>query len=311
LRTALVTALALAAALTGCSSGRPHAVPTPAGRKPTASRRRATAPPLPAAKGAGTVREVLIPGTVSGFHARPALVYLPPAAATGARLPVLEVLHGTPGGPRDWMTHGRIPAIMNAFAASHGGRAPIVVSPDINGALWADSECVHSPRGGDVETYLTVDVPNWLLAHTPASPNHHEWAIAGLSEGGTCAMMLALRHYPDFRAFGDISGLARPTVGDRDAPQRTITKLFGGSRTAYDEHDPLWLLPRHHYPGLAGWFACGSSDAAVLADQKTIAPIARAAGLTVHDEVVPGRHTWLVWSGELQQMLPWLWELIA
>jgi S-formylglutathione hydrolase FrmB len=308
LRAVLVVAVALTAGLAGCTSSASHARMPATGRRAPAARR--STPPRGGTT-SGVLRTVVIPGSTSGFRARPAMVYLPPSAGDGRRLPVLELLHGVPGSPADWVQHGHVAATMDAFAARHGGLAPIVVIPDINGSLRADSECVRSPRGGDVERYLTVDVPRWAVAHLPASPDRRDWAIGGLSEGGTCSIMLALRDYPAFRAFADLSGLARPTVGDRDNPPATIRQYFDGSRAAYDEHDPLWLLGHDRYPGLSGWLGCGAGDVAVRRDQRSVAAAARAAQVSVHDEVVPGRHSWQVWAGELQRLLPWLWGLIG
>src|SRR5690242_17987148 len=53
----------------------------------------------------GQVSEVSIPAPVSGFVARPGWVYLPPAYLSGVRaqLPVLVLLPGQPGDPRDWL----------------------------------------------------------------------------------------------------------------------------------------------------------------------------------------------------------------
>jgi S-formylglutathione hydrolase FrmB len=199
----------------------------------------------------------------------------------------------------------------DAFARTHGGRAPLVVMPDINGARRQDTECVRTPSGGDVERYLTVDVPRWIAGHLPVTRNHRRWAIAGLSEGGTCAMMLALRHRREFAAFGDLSGLARPTVSDRDDPGRTVRVLFRGSTSDYDRHDPLWLLSHHRYPGLSGWLACGALDRSVRIDQQAVTALARRARITVREDVVPGGHAWKVWRAELRKMLPWLWSLVG
>lgn len=256
------------------------------------------------------VRRVSIPGTTSGFRARAAYVYIPPGTHVGDHLPVLELLHGVPGGPADWIVRGRLRAALDEFAAAHHGHAPIVVLPDINGARRVDTECVRAPDGGDVEQYLTVDVPRWVATNLPATSDRRHWAIAGLSEGGTCSTMLALRHYRQYRAFADLSGLARPTVGDRDDPQRTVQVLFDGSVRAYHQHDPLWLLRRHRYAGLSAWFGCGRLDRAVRADQDSVSDAARKAGIAAYDEVVAGGHTWQVWRTELHKLLPWLWAII-
>lgn len=52
----------------------------------------------------GEVSKVAIPGAVSGFAAREAEVYLPPAylSTPRARLPVLVLLAGQPASPTDW-----------------------------------------------------------------------------------------------------------------------------------------------------------------------------------------------------------------
>jgi hypothetical protein len=84
----------------------------------------------------GAVSEVPIPGTVSSFVARPAWVYFPPAYLSSPRavLPVLVLVAGQPGTPRDWLDGGRLVATMNAFAAAHSGLAPVVVVPDSLGS---------------------------------------------------------------------------------------------------------------------------------------------------------------------------------
>ena len=84
-----------------------------------------------------------IPGTRSGFAARTAQAYLPPIwfARDRPKLPVVMLLHGTPGAPTDWTDGGLAPATADAWAAQRGGVAPVLVMPDINGSLDGDSEC--------------------------------------------------------------------------------------------------------------------------------------------------------------------------
>ena len=312
-RVVLLTALAFAAALTGCTASGAHSRPVaaPSSRRTSGSRRAPAQGTAPAAPLPARVHRVRIPGGPSRFAARPALVYLPPDARPGARLPVLELLHGLPGQPSDWVTRGDLQPTLDAFARAHGGRAPIVVLPDINGAQRVDTECVRTPAGADVERYLTGVVPRWITAHLPATRDHRRWASAGLSEGGTCAITLALRHRREFAAFADLSGLARPTVSDRDDPRRTVRVLFGGSTTAYDRHDPLWLLSHRRYPGLSGWLACGALDRSVRLDQDALAGLARRARITITEDVLPGGHSWQVWRTELRRLLPWLWRLVG
>jgi S-formylglutathione hydrolase FrmB len=257
----------------------------------------------------GQVIALDLPGTTSGFAARQAVVYLPPAWSARPRpaLPVIMLLHGTPGDPTNWTDGGDAQTTADAWAAQHGGTAPVLVMPDINGSLTADSECVDSPLG-KVETYLTVDVPAAVQQRLGTAAPGKQWAVAGLSEGGSCAIMLALRHPDLFAAFGDYGGLAGPRVGDtNDDTATTVTQLFGGSPQQFAAHEPADLLAAQRFPGTGGWFQVGTGDAEPLAATQRLAPLARAAGVQTCVVTMPGLgHTFDVWSAAFRQSLPFL-----
>jgi S-formylglutathione hydrolase FrmB len=258
--------------------------------------------------GHGTVVSLTIPATTSGFGARPAEVYLPPAWSTPRQppLPVLLLLHGTPGDPTDWVEGGQAQATADAWAAGHGGVAPVLVMPDINGTLTGDTECVDSP-GGNVETYLTVDLPAAVVKDLETQAPGATWAIAGFSEGGTCAIMLALRHPDLFATFGDFSGLVGPRVGEtNDDTADTVAQLFGGSAEEFAAHEPTELLRTTRFPRTGGWFQVGALDAEPAAATGQLLPLAEAAGVATCLVVVPdGDHTFDVWSAAFRQSLPW------
>jgi S-formylglutathione hydrolase FrmB len=261
------------------------------------------------APSAGAVlREVSIPSS-DGFRPRPAFLYLPPAAVRDPdrRLPVLELLHGTPGQPVDWIKLGGLMRTVNAFATAHDGEAPIIVMPDLNGAFRADSECIRTADGKDTETYLTTDVVHWVRSRYARAVGQERWWVAGLSEGGVCSLMLALRHPQLYSALGDFSGVASPIV-EHFSQLASDRRLYRGDRQDQREHQPLWLLAHGTFVGLPAWFECGTRDRVVAAQQATIVAAAHTARLDVHAEVVPGRHGWAVWSAALQSLLPWLWS---
>jgi S-formylglutathione hydrolase FrmB len=259
--------------------------------------------------GHGTVVPLTIPGTTSGFVARQAQVYLPPvwSAPKQNPLPVVLLLHGTPGDPTDWVEGGRAQATADAWATKHGGVAPVLVMPDINGTMTGDTECVDSPLGR-VETYLTVDVPAAVHADLGTLPPGPGWAVAGLSEGGSCSIMLALRHPDLFATFGDFGGLAGPRVGETNADTAsTVAQLFGGSPQEFAAHEPADLLASTRFPQTGGWFQVGAADAEPLAAIQQLAPLASAAGISTCLVVVPdGGHTFDVWSAAFRQSLPWM-----
>lgn len=263
-------------------------------------------PVMRAALASGSLRRVAIPPTTSHFRTRTPLVWLPPAARShpSERFPVLELLVGTTGAPAQWEDRGYLTRRMSAVAAQHHGRTPVVVVVDENGFATTDSECVDR-RHGDVETYLTVDVPRWIRAHLPVKAGRGNFAIAGLSEGGTCALMLALRHPSVWQTFDDISGLARPTVGEDDDRARTIRLLFGGSAAAFDAHDPTYLLRKHRYPTTRGELYYGTSDRKVVRDVRVLLPLLRRAGVGTRVAAQSGAHSWTVFGGGLSSFLGW------
>ena len=116
---------------------------------------------LPPAAAHGKVYSVDISNTASGFRARTAAVYMPPAALsdTPPELPVLVMLAGQPGNPDRVFSASGIAAILDQYAKAHHGLAPIVISPDQNGDNTVNSLCADTTKVGRAETYLTVDVP--------------------------------------------------------------------------------------------------------------------------------------------------------
>jgi S-formylglutathione hydrolase FrmB len=242
------------------------------------------------------------PATVSHFVHRPGSVYLPPAYFTPARskLPVIIMLAGTPGGTAQWPVSGKATATADAYATTHHGQAPILVFVDENGSATGDTECVNGPRG-DAETYLTVDVPAFLTQRLGVTRVADRWAIAGFSEGGTCALDLTLVHPNLFHHFVDLAGDDRPTLGN---PQRNRTVLFGGSATALRNHDPDHLLLAHRYKDVSCWFAAGVDDNRHLVGARRLALEASRAGLRVHLFTGISGHNWQFASAAFAEVLP-------
>lgn len=252
----------------------------------------------------GAVTETAIPGTVSRFPARQARIYLPPAyfAEPRPELPVLVLLAGQPGGTDDWLVGGKLTETMDAYAAGHRGRAPVVVLADGTGGWFDDPLCVDSHLG-NVATYLSIDVPAWVRTHLQVDPNPREWAVGGLSYGGTCALQLATTRPDLYPTFLDMSGQAEPILEDKAA---TIRDVFGGDPEAFARDNPADLLTRNRYPDSAGAFVVGLDDSDSRPALEQLTPMARTAGMDVHLTEVPGGHSFAVWSAALEKEMPWL-----
>jgi S-formylglutathione hydrolase FrmB len=260
----------------------------------------------------GFTIQIPIPGKQSHFIARDAFVWVPPVwvADEKVKLPVVELLIGTPGAPSDWTRAAMADITARKFADTHNGKAPIIVMPDENGSFSGDTECVDSRRG-NAETYITVDVPEFMRTHFNAQKGKGSLAIAGLSEGGMCSLMLTLRHPTEYVAFADYSGLTSPTVTEAVDPPVAIRELFGGSQAAYNQHDPLYLLRQQKFPATAGWFEVGTADSAPLAAQRALVPLARNAGILTCAVEVPGEgHDFTLWERAFRESLPFMsWRL--
>jgi S-formylglutathione hydrolase FrmB len=253
---------------------------------------------------AGVVTEVTIPATRSGFAARPAWLYLPPAylSRPRAQLPVLVLLSGQPGSPDDWLDGGQLAQRMDAFAAAHDGLAPVVVLPDHLGAPLNNPLCMDS-RLGNVATYLSVDVPAWIRDTLQVDPRPTGWAIGGFSNGGTCSLQMAVTAPQVYPTFVDVSGEAEPTLGDRAT---SVQAAFGGDEAAFAAVNPLDVLAQRQFPDTAGYLVAGQQDTVYLPQAQRVFAACQAAGMDVQLHVLPGGHTFEVWGPGLEQALPWL-----
>lgn len=260
--------------------------------------------PLP---GHGSLARVDIPATAGGFRPRSAWVYVPPAwfGPDRGSLPVIELLHGTPGSPSDWPRKGEAQLTADRYASRHHGVAPVLIMPDINGSEHGDSGCVNG-RLGDIDTYLSRDVPEWAVRTLGVSSDRSRWAVGGLSEGGTCSVNLALRHpdrYSAFLAFSAADHLAEPGK---------FSALFSGGPAevakAAQAYDPTSLLAKAKTtPPMRGWFSVGSDDGSTTTDTETMAALGRSTLTEVKLVVVPGMgHEWSLWTESFSDAVSWL-----
>ena len=250
------------------------------------------------------VAELPIPGVRSGFSARSAQLYLPPAYFASPRplLPVLILLPGQPGSPSDWVHGGRLTSTMDAFASAHAGLAPVVVVADENGGAFDNPVCLDS-RLGNAATYLAVDVPDWVRTHLQVDPAPTSWAIAGISSGGTCALQMATNYPAVYPTFFDMSGDSEPTLGDR---AQTVDAAFGGDDAAFTRVNPADLMRVRSYPESSGLFVTGVDDTDGIAAQRSVCSAATAAGMRTRCVEVSGGHDWSVWSAALSDEMDWL-----
>lgn len=278
----------------------------------------------------GSVVQVDIPNTASGFKHRSELVYLPPqwfATKPPPKLPVVMMIAGEFNTPADWLRTGNAATIADDFARSHGGNAPVLVFVDVGGSFNNDTECVNGVRG-NVADHLTKDVVPYVISNYGVSPSSANWGTVGWSMGGTCAVDLTVMHPELFSSFVDIAGDMGPNAGTHD---QTVARLFGGNSAAWAEFDPSTVIAKHGtYQGVSGWFSistdapaqyhgAGGDDAIGLGgrdgagnpgDQTqaaySLCALGRANGIACSVVETTGRHDWPLATQVFAASLPWL-----
>jgi enterochelin esterase-like enzyme len=267
----------------------------------------------------GRVSTIDIEGTTSHFDARPAVLYLPPAALVPhpPKLPVLLVLPGRPAPPawsyppsvrpadlpdppQDWFGLGGLADLLDGYAAAHQGLAPVVVAADPFG-IGPDNPLCADSATGNAASYLTRDVPAWVRAHAPVRAG--PWAVAGYADGGTCAVQLALRAPQLFGSFVDLAGPAEPTVGSH---QLTVAHVFGGDERAFARINPADIVALQRFPQLSGFLAAGRDDVPYNEQTRTMWAICQRGGIATQFYSTRGGHDWSAWRDGMALSLPWL-----
>jgi poly(3-hydroxybutyrate) depolymerase len=220
----------------------------------------------------GKMGSVTIPNTLSGFHARPAGLYLPPAALVPnpPALPLVIMMMGQPGNTDPAFIGG----ILNVFASRHEGLAPIVVVADQLGNPAIDTLCLNTSRYGNVETYITRDVVNWARSHLHILQDPAHWTIAGYSNGGECAIYFGAK-YPNI--WGNVIDISGEAYAGSEQPNEVAADVFHGDWAAYEKTWPVSILGSRSYRDSEGIFTVASDDLSYRLQAATVARAARAA----------------------------------
>lgn len=258
------------------------------------------------AVGRGRLMRVLLPGQRSGIN-RSGYVYLPPQydqpAYSRYRFPVVELFHGSPGEPGDWVGPLRIVRVLDAMLAHRLLGPMVVVMPQIDGSRYQD--CVDGRFGAD-ETYLATDVPADVRVRFRVSADPAQWGLGGYSSGGYCSANIAMRHRSSFGAAASMDGYFRAVDGPAAAAL--------GSAQAAAANSPLLVaraLSADVHPIPAFWISVGTGDAMDLAEARAFVDALHGieqVGIAIERGA---GHNFYAWSAALPTMLAWLWQQLA
>src|SRR5260370_5515129 len=98
----------------------------------------------------GYTASLTVPGQLSHVAARTVYVYFPPQyfqkPYSCYRFPAIELLHGFPGQPEDWITVVGVTTMMRDLIGAGLARPAVLVMPDANGGRGGSFRCRNHVR---------------------------------------------------------------------------------------------------------------------------------------------------------------------
>jgi len=225
----------------------------------------------------------------------------------------MELIHGQPGGPQDWITVVGVTRAFDHLLVDRLARPAVLVMPDANGGDRISLQCLNQVGGPQDLTYLAVDLPAQVARMLRVSRPGPAWAVAGYSEGGFCAANMALRYPHRYGFAGVLSGYFTPLDNQLAGSGRPVSP-FGGDGRLRDANTPLDELP--NLPAAAViprfWLGAGAADGQdVLSAERfwqELRPRQPDAPLTL----TPGSgHTMTTWRAQIPSMLTWMTPRLA
>jgi poly(3-hydroxybutyrate) depolymerase len=269
----------------------------------------------------GYLFETVVRGRLSRIS-RTVYIYLPPQyflAKYGTyRFPVIEMLHGSPGNPEQWVSPMNILPTLDDMIASRQADPAVLVMPDTDGGKKYALQCLNAAGIQDA-TYVAVDVPNFVAANYRVQPPGRAWGVAGLSEGGFCAANLALQ-YPDrFGYAGVISGYFVPVtdqVPSAKHPGAAAVPVvpFAGNPELRRKNTPSLYITQLPAGTLIPQFflAAGQQDAPDVQAAESFRQEAQLYQANVPLVLIPNAsHDANAWRGALRPMFSWMTPQLA
>jgi poly(3-hydroxybutyrate) depolymerase len=247
-------------------------------------------------------------GSASGIT-RAGLIYLPPqyreSAFRNVRFPVLELLHGYPGRPSDWIYALHLTSIVDREIALRRLGPMVMVMPAVSSGNSAQ-ECVNSARAQD-DTFLTTDVRSDIVGHFRVSSDPAEWGLMGFSSGGYCAANLAMRHRSMFGSAASLDGYYQAVDGP-------AAKVLGQDPALVAANSPVTeasQLNSGSLPIPSFWLSVGTGNADDQRQAKlfasTMSPVENVTLVTLPKQ----GHNFYAWQAVLPTALNWSWQQLS
>jgi enterochelin esterase-like enzyme len=234
------------------------------------------------------------------------IIYLPPSYGSSSRqrYPVVYLLQGCPGQPRDWLVKGRVHdtiehlllsrrapemILVMAEGSGPGGRFDCTLYMNrIDGAYPAESSLIN-------ELVPLVDQRFRTIARREGR------ALLGVSSGGFAALNLGVRHPDRFAVLASHSGFFRAA----DDP-REVRRVLDNDARAWQANSPadrIAAVPHSLAPHV--FLNDGTADPELTVN-KQFARQLQELGIDHTLRVTRGRHGWTYWRRNLPYSLMWV-----
>jgi len=244
-------------------------------------------------------------------------VYLPPQyfqpAYRAYRFPAIELIHGQPGVPQDWITVVGVTRAYDRLLAGRLAKPAVLVMPDANGGDRISLQCLNQVGGPQDLTYLAADLPAQIARLLRVAPPGRAWGVAGYSEGGFCAANMALRYPQRYGAAGVLSGYFAP-LDNQLAGSGVMVSPFGGDDRLREQNTPsdelltlpaATVLPRF-------WLGAGAADSQDVASAESFWQELQLRQPGAPLILTPGSgHTMTTWRAQVPSMLSWMTPRLA
>jgi enterochelin esterase-like enzyme len=243
---------------------------------------------------------------------RSVYIYLPPQyfepQYKDYRFPVIELIHGQPGEPQDWINVVGVQVTLDNLVNQGRAKPAILVMPDANGGNTISLQCLNQVGGPMDLTFLAQDVPDAISHLLRVEPPGVGWGVAGYSEGGFCAANMALRFRYRYGAAASLSGYFAPYKNKLANPARAVS-AFGNNPKLQAQNTPVdevrALKPGARLPQF--WLGAGRGNNLDVANAQYFWQELQLHQASVPLVLTPGSgHTMATWHSEVPPMLAWM-----
>ena len=270
----------------------------------------------------GYLFETVVKGRRSRIS-RTVYIYLPPqyflTKYSTYQFPVIELLHGSPGNPEQWVNPMNVLPTLDDMIATRQANPVVLVMPDTDGGQRYSLQCLNAVGGVQDATYVAVDVPNFVAANYRVQPPGSAWGVAGLSEGGFCAANLALQYPARYGYAGVMSGYFAPLDnqvprGNRPGAAPVYAPPFPGHAGLRRKNTPNLYITKLSAGTLIPQFflAVGQLDAQDVQAAENFRQEVQLYQASVPLVLVPNAsHDATAWRGALRPMFSWMTPQLA